>query len=102
MEEPIAGYFDKELQRDVVKVAPGAYFATASDVVMVTVLGSCVAACLWDARRRIGGMNHFMLPGPGDSARLGIYAMEVLINRMLKCGADRRNLVHEEVPGVGK
>lgn len=100
MEEPVARYFDKQLQRDVVKVPPGEYFATPRDLAMVTVLGSCVSACLWDANRRIGGMNHFMLPGAGDSARLGIYAMEVLINRMLKCGAERSSLVAKVFGGA--
>jgi chemotaxis protein CheD len=100
MEEPVARYFDKQLQRDVVKLPPGEYFATPRDLAMVTVLGSCVSACLWDARHRIGGMNHFMLPGAGDSARLGIYAMEVLINRMLKCGAQRGNLVAKVFGGA--
>jgi chemotaxis protein CheD len=100
MEEPVARYFDKQLQRDAVKLPPGEYFATANDVAMITVLGSCVSACLWDARRRIGGMNHFMLPGAGDSARLGIYAMEVLINRMLRCGAERGRLVAKVFGGA--
>lgn len=100
MEEPVARYFDKQLQREVVKVPPGEYFATPSDVAMITVLGSCVSACLWDGYRRIGGMNHFMLPGAGDSARLGIYAMEVLINRMLKCGAERSSLVAKVFGGA--
>lgn len=100
MDEPVARYFDKQLQSEVVKLPPGEYFATPSNVAMVTVLGSCVSACLWDARYRIGGMNHFMLPGAGDSARLGIYAMEVLINRMLKCGAQRGNLVAKVFGGA--
>lgn len=100
MEEPVARYFDKQLQRDVVKVPPGEYFATPSDVAMITVLGSCVSACLWDGHRRVGGMNHFMLPGAGDSARLGIYAMEVLINRMLRCGAERGKLVAKVFGGA--
>ena len=100
MEEPVSRYYDKQLQRDVVKVPTGEYFATAHDVAMVTVLGSCVSACLWDAQHGIGGMNHFMLPGAGDSARLGIYAMEVLINRMLKCGAERSSLVAKVFGGA--
>lgn len=100
MEEPVSRYYDKHLQRDVVKLPPGEYFATQSDVAMITVLGSCVSACLFDPQRRVGGMNHFMLPGAGDSARLGIYAMEVLINRMLKCGAERGSLVAKVFGGA--
>ena len=61
----------------------------------MTVLGSCIAACLWDSRSRVGGMNHFMLPD-GDmadaSGRYGSYAMEVLINEMLKLGARRETM----------
>jgi chemotaxis protein CheD len=100
MDEPSGRYYDKQLARDVVKVPPGEYYATQEDLAMVTVLGSCVSACLYDSKRRIGGMNHFMLPGAGDSARLGIYAMEVLINRMLRCGAERANLVAKVFGGA--
>jgi chemotaxis protein methyltransferase CheR len=61
-----------------------------------TLLGSCVAACLYDPVTKIGGMNHFLLPdstdaGP-DSARFGVHAMEMLINALMKLGADRRRL----------
>jgi chemotaxis receptor (MCP) glutamine deamidase CheD len=61
-----------------------------------TLLGSCVAACLYDPVTRIGGMNHFLLPdstdaGP-DSARFGVHAMEMLINALMKLGVDRRRL----------
>ncbi len=100
MEEPVTRYFDKHLQREALKVPPGGYCATQEDLVMVTLLGSCVSACLWDGARGIGGMNHFMLPGAGDSARLGIYAMEVLINRMLKGGAARERLVAKVFGGA--
>ncbi len=59
----------------------------------MTTLGSCIAACLWDRERRIGGMNHFMLPeGQGDSGRYGSYAMELLINELMKRGASRSTL----------
>jgi len=92
MDEPVARYFDKQFQVEAAKILPGQYHAAADDIVIVTVLGSCVSACLWDPLRRIGGMNHFMLPGAGDSGRMGIYAMELLINRLLKLGADRSRL----------
>jgi chemotaxis protein CheD len=67
-------------------------------MLVVTVLGSCVSVCLRDAVTGIGGMNHFMLPGSGDhspigsSARYGSYAMELLINDLLKLGAVRSRL----------
>lgn len=70
-----------------------------ADVVLTTVLGSCIAACLFDPVMRIGGINHFLLAEPGrddtDPAsmrRYGVYAMEVLINAMLARGALRTGL----------
>ena len=94
-------YFDREFQVESVKLLPGQYYAAAGKAAISTVLGSCVSSCLWDPLKRIGGMNHFMLPGDGDaaaspaapSARFGVYAMEVLINEMIHLGADRRRLV---------
>lgn len=87
-------YFDTHFQYNAVKVLPGEYFVTHEDMLMVTVLGSCIAACLWDTRARVGGMNHFMLPdGDGDlSGRYGSYAMELLINELQKKGARRETL----------
>ena len=70
-------------------------------VVITTILGSCVAACLRDPVAGIGGMNHFLLPGPssrngegsGTSAeRYGVHAMELLVNALLKRGAQRNRL----------
>jgi len=66
------------------------------DTVITTVLGSCVAVCLQDPVTRIGGMNHFLLgePAPGERIgreemqRYGVHAMELLINAMMKKGAD--------------
>lgn len=92
-------YFDKKLSIEAVKILPGEYYVTGRDMVLVTVLGSCVAACIRDRVTGVGGMNHFMLPDcktQGDllspSARYGVYAMEVMINQLLKCGAQRGNL----------
>ena len=72
------------------------HVATTTDAVITTVLGSCIAACLWDARAGIGGMNHFLLPdGPDGGAaplRYGLHAMELLINALLRHGADRTAL----------
>jgi chemotaxis protein CheD len=72
------------------------------DTLLTTILGSCVAACLWDAQAGIGGMNHFLLPGisaksrmaadEGVSRRHGVHAMEVLVNGLLSRGAQRRRL----------
>jgi chemotaxis protein CheD len=88
-------FFDHHFQSDAVKVLPGEYFVANEDIVIMTVLGSCIAACIWDDRARVGGMNHFMLP-EGDSSdtsgRYGSYAMELLINEMIKQGARRESL----------
>src|SRR3546814_932537 len=73
---------------------------TDPNVVLTTVLGSCVAACLFDGMAGVGGMNHFLLSEPreGDisfgaqSERYGAYAMELLINEMLKAGAARSRM----------
>lgn len=96
-------YLDHHFQHNAVKVLPGEYFVADENMVIMTVLGSCIAACLWDSRARIGGMNHFMLPD-GDasdvSGRYGSYAMEVLINEMLKMGA-RRETMQAKVFGGG-
>ncbi|MCE9569518.1 MAG: chemoreceptor glutamine deamidase CheD [Rhodocyclales bacterium] len=80
------------------KVLPGEYFVTTTDMLLVTVLGSCVSACIRDKEKGIGGMNHFMLADSTEvspysaSARYGTYAMEILINHLLKLGARRGNL----------
>lgn len=68
------------------------------DVVLTTILGSCVAACLRDPVAGVGGMNHFLLPGSGnalsggDATRYGVHLMELLINGLLKKGARRERL----------
>ncbi|WP_179300264.1 chemotaxis protein CheD [Pseudothioclava arenosa] len=63
---------------------------------LTTILGSCVSACLFDPVRGVGGMNHFLLPeqpkGSVSAASFGAHAMELLINELIKAGAERRNL----------
>lgn len=91
-------YFDRLFSAEAVKVLPGEYFVTTTDVVLVTVLGSCVSACIRDREKGIGGMNHFMLAESTEdstisaSARYGTYAMEILVNHLLKLGARRQSL----------
>lgn len=107
--EHLAGnrYFDRKFESEAVKVLPGEYFVTATNVLMVTVLGSCVSACIRDKEKGIGGMNHFMLADSGDasavssSARYGTYAMEILINHLLKLGG-RKNNLEAKVFGGGR
>lgn len=78
-------------------VIQGEYAVSAeADVVMSTVLGSCVAVCLFDPIAGVGGMNHFLLAGYGNAhsndMKYGINAMELLINKVLQAGGDRRRL----------
>ncbi|HYF40991.1 MAG TPA: chemoreceptor glutamine deamidase CheD [Ramlibacter sp.] len=105
---PPGRYFDREFKVESVKILPGQYHACSGTGSISTVLGSCVSTCLWDPLLRIGGMNHFMLPGEPTGtaapwalpARFGVYAMEVLINRMLRLGADRARLVAKVFGGA--
>ncbi|MEL0167385.1 MAG: chemoreceptor glutamine deamidase CheD [Pseudomonadaceae bacterium] len=93
-------YFDRYFDRQATKILPGEYYATKEPEVIVTVLGSCVAACIRDRVNGIGGMNHFLLPldgsaepgKPTQSARYGAYAMELLINEVIKLGGHRERL----------
>ncbi|PTV97030.1 chemotaxis protein CheD [Rhodobacter aestuarii] len=78
-------------------IAQGEYAtARGPDASISTILGSCVATCLYDEQAQVGGMNHFLLPdGAGaslNSARFGVNAMELLINALIKEGANRSRL----------
>jgi chemotaxis protein CheD len=93
--------YDAHAQAWMVKVFPGEFYVTKkSDELLVTVLGSCVAACIRDPIAKIGGMNHFMLPHhksgnwgeDARSARFGNFAMEKLINELIKSGCDRARM----------
>ncbi|MGA8784655.1 MAG: chemoreceptor glutamine deamidase CheD [Polaromonas sp.] len=93
-------YFDREFGVQAVKLLPGEYYVTSEDIVLTTVLGSCVSACVRDSTAGIGGMNHFMLPDDADptsrdaaaAMRYGAYAMEVLLKELFKGGAKRERL----------
>jgi chemotaxis protein CheD len=89
-------YYDAHFRNDAVKVLPGEFFVYDEDILIMTTLGSCIAACLWDRSQRIGGMNHFMLPDGvadgADAGRYGSFAMELLINEMIKRGATRSTM----------
>ncbi|QRN56008.1 chemoreceptor glutamine deamidase CheD [Dyella caseinilytica] len=96
-----------------VKVLPGEFYVSGQEEMVSTVLGSCVSACIRDNERRIGGMNHFMLPEPmsgerndwsaaiGRAARYGSDAMEQLINAILKAGG-RRDALTVKIFGGGR
>ncbi|KDE39113.1 Chemotaxis protein CheD [Nitrincola lacisaponensis] len=87
-------YFDPYFEQDAVKVLPGGYYVTARDMILVTVLGSSVCACLRDAQSGVGGVCHFMLPErqPNQewldiSMRYGRHAMTTLLEQLRKSGA---------------
>ena len=100
--EPLATrhYFDREFGLAAVKLLPGEYYVTSGDMVLTTVLGSCVSACLRDSVSGIGGMNHFMLPDAADpllfdaaaAMRYGAHAMQVLLSEVVRAGARRERL----------
>lgn len=84
----------KDLTRVVIRI--GALYVSNTPVLLDTVLGSCISVCMYDEETKIGGMNHFMLPesaqlDPPTRARYGVQAMELLITRMMKMGANRKN-----------
>lgn len=86
-------FYDAHFKNAAVKILPGEYFVDNEDILVMTTLGSCIAACLWDRHAMVGGMNHFMLPeGAGDSGRYGSFAMELLINEMMKRGAAKSRM----------
>jgi chemotaxis protein CheD len=92
-------FYCRQFGTPAAKVLPGEFCIAEDDIALVTVLGSCVSACIRDVRLGIGGMNHFMLPDHGrsdnplsETARYGVYAMEILINELIKRGAKRSRL----------
>lgn len=101
-------YYDRQFNTQAAKILPGEYYVTKRDMMIVTVLGSCVSACIRDRETGAGGMNHFMLPhsdaDPNNplstSTRYGTYAMEMLINHLLKLGA-RRQFLEAKLFGGG-
>ena len=91
-------FYDAHFRNDAVKVLPGEFFVADEDLLVMTTLGSCIAACLWDREKRVGGMNHFLLPDSGvggrdgDSGRYGSFAMDLLIGELVKRGATRSTM----------
>ncbi len=100
--ESINRFWDRTREISTAKILPGEFYVTARNEAVVTVLGSCVSACIRDPVFGVGGMNHFMLPknapnggwdkDGGISTRYGNVAMEQLINEILKNGGARKNL----------
>jgi chemotaxis protein CheD len=82
-----------------IHIIQGEFFVTGDpDVMVTTILGSCVAACIRDPLARVGGINHFLLPGDlsrgktAEAERVGVHLMEMLVNGLLKAGARRERL----------
>jgi chemotaxis protein CheD len=106
-------YWDRQRECYSAKILPGEYYVTTNDEIITTVLGSCVSACIRDPQMRIGGMNHFMLPASkeqykvlratsdSEATRYGNFAMEKLINDLLKNGG-RREYLEIKLFGGGK
>lgn len=102
--EHINRYWDRRMNMPAAKILPGELYVSRCGELISTVLGSCISACIRDKQLGVGGMNHFMLPqqnehSTGDwggelalASRYGNWAMEYLINEVLKMGASRRNL----------
>ena len=102
--ESINRYYDRTNERYTAKILPGEYYVSKTGEMITTVLGSCISACIRDKVLKIGGMNHYMLPidrraKPRDASfdisaasRFGDFAMEMLINSILREGGKRKNL----------
>lgn len=113
--EAINRYWDRERAVPAAKILPGEYYVSQIDELVTTVLGSCVSACIRDRVFGIGGMNHFMLPLSvnggqwngrseavvSNAARYGNYAMEHMINDILKHGGHKKHL-EAKIFGGGK
>lgn len=107
--ESINRFWDPKRQAVIAKILPGEFYITRSDELIATVLGSCVSACIRDKMLGLGGMNHFMLPHTDSdeircndsSMRYGSFAMEQLINEILKLGGHRERL-EIKLTGGGK
>jgi chemotaxis protein CheD len=91
-------FWEAKWERYTVKVLPGEFYISKEDIVLSTVLGSCISVCIYDPLLDFGGMNHFMLPASSEQddierpLRYGLFAMEQLINGMMKNGCTRENM----------
>jgi len=100
---------DSRFPHEIASILPGEYFVSRDPMIVYTVLGSCISACIRDPVVGVGGMNHFMLPEPkeksqdswGESTRYGAYAMESLINEIVKQGGLKSRL-ELKLFGAGK
>jgi chemotaxis protein CheD len=93
--------------RELVIIHPGEYYSAKDELVISTVLGSCISVALYDPSGKGGGLNHFMLPGAmrsslvaDQNAKYGMYAMDLLVNDLMKLGVERRALVAKVFGGA--
>jgi chemotaxis protein CheD len=90
--------YSNKFKRDMMIIYPGEYYVSSQDII-ATVLGSCIAVCIKDKKTGIAGMNHFMLPGDArsediflsSSAKYGMFAMEQLLNDMIKKNGSKKD-----------
>ena len=93
-------FYSQKYKKNVIMLRAGEYYASKNGEILLTILGSCIAACIYDQKKKIGGMNHYLLPSmirpdeiiTSEAGRYGIYAMELLIGELIKYGAKRQNL----------
>ena len=105
--EGINRSWEPVLRTSCARILPGEFYVTSNDEVLTTILGSCVSACIRDPVIALGGLNHFLLPvqsegdvaHAGAEARYGSYAMERLINEIIKGGGLRERLEIKIVGG---
>ena len=93
-------FYSQKYKKEVIMLRAGEYYVSKNGGILHTVLGSCIATCIYDHEKKIGGMNHYLLPGmihpdeimTSKIGRYGMYAMELLIGELIKYGAKRENL----------
>jgi chemotaxis protein CheD len=98
-------HYNYKFEKEMVVIGPGERFTSTEDLIISTVLGSCVAVSCFDTKKHFGGINHFMLPGDdldsytmGNTGKYGIHAMDLLFEDMWKLGAEK---THVEVKVFG-
>jgi len=105
--ENVSSFWDPKWKRNVVKILPGGFYISEEDIVISTILGSCISVCIFDSDAGFGGMNHFMLPGCSEQDntdrpfRYGLFAMEQLVNELMKHGCKHERM-QMKVTGGGE
>ncbi|MBT9439090.1 MAG: hypothetical protein GAS50_07840 [Desulfobacterales bacterium] len=93
-------FYSQKYKKNVIMLRSGEYYASKNGEILHTILGPCISTCIYDQEKKIGGMNHYLLPGmihpdeilTSEVGRYGMYAMELLIGELIKYGAKRKNL----------